>query len=154
MAVAVIRKRIWVSGETITSFFTTTSTPPKKRNIFLLEFKFKGGLLNSYVYGGPEDDGGLAPGNLDLESSQKGFPIILGNTKNFFASAQQSAYLIEHYRSTKKRCNRKDERPNLERYRAQKLPNADEEKDIAAEEMSLVAKDVRIEEKVPCEKLR
>jgi hypothetical protein len=153
LAVAVIRNRIWVSGETTTSFFITTSTLPNKRDIFLLEFKFRGSLENSHLYGGPEDDGGLAPGNLDLESSQEGFPIILGNTKNFFTSAQQSAYLIEHYRSTKKRCNRKDERPNLEEYRARKLPNADEEKDTAAEEMSLVAKDVRIEEKVPCEKL-
>ncbi len=150
MAVTVSRnRRIWVSGETATSFF---SPLPKKRDIFLLEFKNRGSLENSHLYGGTEDDGRLAPGNLDLEFSQEGFPIILGNTQNFFPSGQQSAYLIEHYRNTTKLCNRKDENPTLKKYEAEKLKNADEERDIASEEMFLVAQDLLLEEKVPCVK--
>jgi len=147
------RRRIWVSGETKTSFFTP-STLPNKLDIFLLEFKFRGSLEFSTLYGGPEDDGGIAPGNLDLEFSQEGYPIILGNTKNFFASAQQSAYLIEHYRITKKLCNRKDERPTLERYKARRSGNKDKEREVEGKEDSLVAKEIVIKEDVPCEKVR
>ena len=152
-AVTFSRNRVWVSGETTTSFFTTL---PNKRDIFLLEFKKNGNLENSYLYGGDgeEADGRLKPGKLDLESSQEGYPIILGNTQNFFASNQQSAYLIEHYMSTKTLCNRKDETPSLEEYPAKRTKNADKERDTEAETMPLVAKDVRIEEKVPCVKTK
>jgi len=146
LAIAVIRNRIWVSGETTTTTETTTS---KKRDIFLLEFKKNGSLQNSFVYGGPEDDGGLAPGNLDLESSQKGFPIILGNSKS---TSQQSAYLIEHYKTTTESCRRREKKPKLKIYEVKKLKNKDKEQETGAKEMSLVAKDVELKEIVPCEK--
>jgi len=156
LAIAVIRNRIWVSGETTTSFFNTTSLLPKKRDIFLLEFKKNGSLQNSFVYGGPEDDGGLSgltPGNLDLESSQKGFPIILGNSRSTNYT-QESAYLIEHYRTTKKSCRRMEKKPNLEQYAAKKRKNKDIERNTTeAKEMSLVAIDVELKEQVECKKV-
>jgi len=140
--------RVWISGETETSFFTSEKI--FKQDIFLLEFKMNGKLIKSHLYAGPEDDGGLRPGNLDLESSQEGYPIILGNTKNFFTS--QSAILIEHYRITEKRCNRKDKNPVLVQYKAYMDPNKDEERMIGAVKRELFSKDVDIQEKVLCEK--
>ena len=110
-----------------------------------------GKLIKSHLYAGPEDDGGLRPGNLDLESSQEGYPIILGNTKNFFTS--QSAILIEHYRNTEKRCNRKDKKPVRVQYKAYMDPNKDEERMIGAVKRELFSKYVDIQEKVLCEKM-
>jgi len=157
LAIAVIRNRIWVSGETTTSFFIPNSNTRRNRDIFLLEFKKNGSLQNSFVYGGLEDDGGLSgltPGNLDLESSQKGFPIILGNSRSTNYT-QESAYLIEHYRTTKKSCRRMEKKPNLKKkYKAKKWKNKDIERNTTeAKKMSLVAIDVELKEQVECKKV-
>ena len=149
MAIAVYRNRIWVSGETTTSFFIPNSNTRRNRDIFLLEFKKNGSLQNSFTYGGPFADGALGSG-LDLEFSQEGFPIILGNS---IATSKQKALLIEHYRDAWKNCRgSSSNNPNLEQYAAKKRNNKDKEQETEAEEMSLVAIDVDLNQKLDCPK--
>eukprot|EP00554_Chaetoceros_debilis_P006818 CAMPEP_0194081448 /NCGR_PEP_ID=MMETSP0149-20130528/7218_1 /TAXON_ID=122233 /ORGANISM="Chaetoceros debilis, Strain MM31A-1" /LENGTH=453 /DNA_ID=CAMNT_0038763367 /DNA_START=614 /DNA_END=1975 /DNA_ORIENTATION=+ len=149
LAIAVYRNRIWVSGETTTSFFIPNSNTRRNRDIFLLEFKKNGSLQNSFTYGGPFADGALGSG-LDLEFSQEGFPIILGNS---IATSKQKALLIEHYKDAWKNCRGStSNNPNLEQYAAKKRNNKDKEQETEAEEMSLVAIDVDLNQKLDCPK--